>query len=148
MDSDVYTASYTFQIIFTSIWCEKKNLFTTLVHFYYNHSLWRGRRACEGFAHVMNSNWKTLIPMSECYLFLPQAAFWAAGSLSTAAWHVIDIKELRDSGVVVRRWSWYVFMKLLSEYLCDTASKQACFGSVLSMWVCVWSLTQPGWWED
>lgn len=42
--------------------------------------------------------------MSESYLFLPQAACWAAGSLSAVVWQVSDIKELKDLEVVVRKW--------------------------------------------
>lgn len=125
MDSDVYTASYTFQIMFTPIWC-KKIIEIHLLHFYYNYLRW----AYKWFAHLMNSDRKTLIPMSKCYLFLPQAACWAAGRLSAVAWQVIDIKELRDSEVVVRQWSDMFFMKILSDiFVTLQASKP--------VWVCV-----------
>lgn len=146
MDSDVCTASCTFQIIFTSIWCKKKKkILTAFATFYYSHSPLRGHCAYNWFVHDMNS--KTLIPISELYLFLPHAACWAAGSWSAAAWQVIGIKELRDLKVVVRQW-FDTFLRSFCQIFLWHCKQAGVFGSVLSLWVCGWSLIQPGWWGD
>lgn len=69
----------------------------------------------------MNTNWETLIPMCECYRLPPQAACWATGNLSTETWQVIDIKELRDSEVVVGN-DLMCFYEAFDWYFCDIAT--------------------------
>lgn len=110
---------------------------TTFTNFYYTITPLRGHCAYTWFAHVMNSTWKMLGPMSECYL-MPQATCWAAGSRSAAAWQVTDIKELRDPKVVVRQWSDTFFYEAFVRYFCDIASKQVCLG-LSCLCECVWS---------
>lgn len=73
----------------------------------------------------MNSNGKTLIPMS--YLSLPQASCWAPGSPSAAAWQVIDIKELKDSEAVASFWS-YTFLWSDCQICFWLCKDQTCFG--------------------
>ena len=114
-----------FMILSASLWwtqmfkqlctCDVENTFLLhLLNFYYSH--WKFKDL------LMSSTWKTLIPVSECYLFLPQATCWAVGSISTTDWQVIDIKELRDSAVVVRQWT-DTFYEAFVKYFCDTAVK-------------------------
>lgn len=50
----------------------------------------------------------------------PQAACWTAGNLAAVTWQVIDIKELRDSEVVVGN-DLMCFYEAFDGYFCDIA---------------------------
>lgn len=79
---------------------------------------------------------------------MPQAACWAAGSRSAAAWQVTDIKEPVDPEVVRRKWSDTLFSGLFYEIffvtLQATEPVWVCLVSVSVFWSCEAALLVGG----